>query len=218
MKIQEFFDKAYYINLDSRPERRYLFEQEMKSAGLDDFFERVSAEDGTHEADDIRRHAYCSLTYMKLFHKIYEEGHERVLIFEDDAVFVNHPHVTGIEIVENALDQIDNFPDWDMLYFGGHPSTLKLVSPNLSETETILGTHAIGYTRKAIEKIFPYTPFVDSAIDGWLCNHTEIKKYLAYPLALAQREGGSDLDRYGKSLGPSHFLESYKRAEQKWTM
>lgn len=215
MKIQDFFDKAYYINLDKRTDRKKLFEQEMKSVGLDNFFERVSAEDGTHETEDVKRHAYCSLTYMKLFHKIYEAGYERVLIFEDDAEFVNHPTITGLQIMENALEQISTFPDWDLLYFGGHPSRLNLVSPNLSQTDTILGTHAIGYTRKGIEKIFPYEPFKDSAIDGWLCNHTEIKKYLAYPLAVAQREGGSDLDRYGKSLGPSHFLNSYKVAEER---
>lgn len=214
MKIQEFFDKGYYINLDSRPERRQLFEQEMKSVGLGNFFERVSAEDGTHEVEDIKRHAYCSLTYMKLFHKIYQEGHERVVIFEDDAVFVNHPTISGIQIVENALDQIKDFSDWDLLYFGGHPVAINLVAPNLSQTDVILATHAIGYTRKGIEKILPYEPFKDSAIDGWLSNHTEIKKYLAYPLAIAQREGASDLDAHGLALGPTHFLHSYHRAEQ----
>jgi hypothetical protein len=215
MKIQEFFDKAYYINLDKRTERKILFEEEMKSVGLSDFFERVSAEDGTHEIEDIKRHAYCSLTYMKLFRKIYEAGYERVLIFEDDAVFVNHSTISGIEIMENALEQINDFPDWDLLYFGGHPLSINLVAPNLSKTDVILATHAIGYTRKGIEKILPYEPFKDSAIDGWLSNHTEIQKYLVYPLAIAQRQGSSDLDAFGNSMGPAHFLESYRIAKQR---
>jgi hypothetical protein len=216
MKIDKFFQKAYYINLDRRSDRKSHFEKEISKVGLENFFERFSAHDGINEPDHMKRHYYCGSSYMQLFKKIIDEGHDRVLIFEDDIMFYNDGPRTAIEIIESALEDIQKFPDWDMLYFGGHPiGIMHKVSDNLSVPEKILAMHATGYTRKGIEKILPYKPFADSAIDGWVSARPHIRKYITNELAVAQMDGDSDLNAFGKSDGPSGYLTSYKKVKFK---
>ncbi len=212
MKINEFFEKGYYINLDRRPDRRIDFENEMSKYNLKDFFERVSAEDSINEPDPIKKHYYCAATYYKLFKKIYDEGYERVVIFEDDAYFYDNPkELPGMILCENALDELEEFPDWQMIYFGGHPiREVDIVSKTLMKAPTILTTHAIGYKRSAIKRILDeYQPFADCAIDGWLGQRHNIIKYLVNPIAVPQRDGISDLDAHGNSVGVVIFKSSY---------
>lgn len=211
MKINEFFNKGFYINLDRRLDRKQQFENEVSKVGLLDFFERFSAHDGSHETDPMKRHYYCGSSYINLFRKILNEGYEKVLIFEDDIVFYNEGSKPAIQIMEQALDEIQNFSDWDLLYFGGHPSEiLYKVSDILSIPQGVLTTHAVGYTRKGIEKIIKYKPFSDSAIDGWISVRPQIRKYITNELAISQSDGDSDLDASGKSVGPFGFANSYK--------
>ena len=211
MKINEFFEKGFYINLDRRPDRRAEFENEMEKYGLKDFFERVSADDSIVEPDPIRKHYYCASTFFKLFKRIYDEGYERVTIFEDDAYFYDEGSNKGHELVERALDELNNFPDWEMIYFGGHPiREVDIVSETLMDAPTILTLHAVGYTRKAVKGILDeYVPFQDCAIDGWLGQRHHIKKYLVHPIAMPQRDGKSDLDASGNSVGVQIFKSSY---------
>lgn len=213
MKIQDFFEKGYYINLDRRVDRRIQFEEEMSKYGLSDFFERVSAEDSINEPDFIKKHSYCALTYYNLFKRIYDDGYEHVLIFEDDAYFYDGPdELKGIQLVQNALDELIEFKDWDMIYLGGHPiHEVQIVSNTLMRAPTILTTHAVGYKRNVIKRVLDeYKPFVDSAIDGWYGQRHDIIKYLVYPIAVPQRDSISDLDQNGSGVGISGFKDSYR--------
>jgi hypothetical protein len=212
MKINDFFEKGFYINLDRRPDRREQFENEMDKYGLKDFFERIPGEDSINEPDYIKKHAYCALAFYKLYERIYKEGYEKVIIFEDDAYFYNDPNeLPGIQLAENALDELQNFPDWQMVYFGGHPiREVDIVSKTLMRAPTILTTHAVGYKREAIKVILDlYKPFTDSAIDGWIGQRHDIIKYLVNPIAIPQIEGKSDLDASGNGVGLFTFQTSY---------
>jgi hypothetical protein len=214
MKISERFKKGYYINLDRRTDRKANFEKEMENAGLKNFFERVSAEDGINEKDAILRHCYCASTYFKLFKKVYEEGDEEVLIFEDDAFFYNGGKENGLDIAEKALTQLsENKPEWDIFYFGGLPtSPIKPISKNLGYCDSVLATHAAVYKRSLIKRVLEqYKPFLDAAIDGWYAGKKDIKKIIITPLAVPQREGVSDLDAWGRSVGPGGYLADYKK-------
>ena len=216
MKVDQFFQKAYYINLDRRTDRKEQFEAEIKRVGLSHFFERFSAHDGIDEPDSSKRHHYCGSSYIRLLNKILQEGYERVLILEDDAIFYDGGPKPAIEIMEAALDEIQQFPDWDMLYFGGHPiNGMIQVSEHLSMPEVVLAMHATGYTRKGIEKIIRYRPFSDSPIDGWVSARPHIIKYMTNWLVSSQSYGQSDLDASGKSVGVDGFLDSYKRVKVK---
>ena len=43
MKIQDFFKESFYINLDSRTDRKEQFVNEIKEYGLTDFIKRSPA-------------------------------------------------------------------------------------------------------------------------------------------------------------------------------
>jgi hypothetical protein len=213
MKINEFFQKGYYINLDRREDRKIQFETEMEKYNLKDFFERFSGIDSINEPDPINKHYYCAQTFFNLYKKIYDEGYENVVIFEDDAYFYNDVNqLPGSVLVENALDEIQNFSDWQMIYFGGHPiREVDVVSKTLLRSPTILTSHAVGYKRSVIKRILDeYHPFVDCALDGWLGQRHDIVKYLVNPIAMPQREGKSDLDASGNSVGVVIFKSSYE--------
>lgn len=213
MKIDQFFQKGFYINLDRRPDRKQQFEDEIKRVNLEGFFERVSGLDSINEPDVLRRHNYCGQTFHDLFKRIQSENWEQVLIFEDDAYFYDGGLIPGLQLVENSLDQLQNFSDWDMIYFGGYvfDNPAIKVSENLLKVKTVLTCHAIGVNRKGVEKILKYRPFVDCPIDGWLGERENIIKYVVYPLAVPQRGGKSDLDAFNFSPEINHWLYSYQR-------
>lgn len=214
MKIENFFDKGYYINLDRRTDRRQHFEQEISKIGLRHFFERFSGHDNLYEfkSDDIlHKHHWCGSSYHRLFKIIAEKNIQKVIVFEDDIIFYNEGSKPALQIIEEALDDIQNIPDWDIIYFGGHPcEPVYKITENISTPKFMLGMHAVGYSRRAIETMLTYKPFEDSAIDGWLSSRANLKKYMTNFLAIAQADGTSDLDASGKSVGLNDFVRKYK--------
>lgn len=213
MKINEFFEKGYYINLDRRTDRNDLFKAEIERVGLSEFFERVSAEDGITEPDVLKRHYYCAYTHYKLFQRIYEEGYERVLVFEDDAFFYDEGIKSSLELINDALDELQNFPDWDMVYLGGCPLTpIKKVSNTLCLAGTVLNTHAIGFKRSTVKFILDkYVPFQDSFIDSWYGAYPILKKYIVNPIAVPQNSTSSDLDAYGHRANMRTYFDCYRK-------
>jgi hypothetical protein len=212
MRIPDFFNKGYYINLDRRFDRREQFEGEMAKHDLTNFFERVSAFDGAHETEWNRKHYYCGWTFHELLKKAYQDGHERIVIFEDDAIF----YKDGKSHVESALDQLQNVVDWDLIYFGGHVigNPNKKISDNLIQPNIVLTAHAVGYSRKGIEKLLGYEPFKDSALDGWIGDRPHIKKYLVWPMSVIQRgDTTSDLDATKWTPTTEFWKNSYDRVE-----
>jgi hypothetical protein len=211
MKINDFFEKGYYINLDRRPDRRAEFEAEVKKAGLENFFERVCGIDGINEPAELKKHNYCGATFAKIFKMAEKAGYERFVIFEDDIQFYDRDGISATEIVEKALDQIQQFPDWHMLYFGCYTfgKIVPQVSENLLKTNEILTMHAVGFNKTGIYKFLQYDPFFHCPIDGWLGEREELNKYIAYPIAIIQRESKSDLDAWGWAPTPRHWEENF---------
>jgi len=211
MKIRDFFQKGYYINLDRRTDRREHFEAEMRRVGLEGFFERVP---GIEAPADIGmlKHGYYGDVHHSILKRAKEAGYERIVLFEDDMMFYDDGETPGLELVERSLDQLQKISDWDIIYFGGHPtsSEISLVDENLCKLDSgVLTTHAMGYHIRGIEKTLPYVPYQDSAIDQWLACRSSIQKYMTYPLACPQIAGVSDLDAWGSSPGPLHFVSTY---------
>lgn len=219
MKITEFFQKGYYINLPSRPERKARFEQEMTRAGLGGFFEwspgvsdmeRARAAQ-PHEKEYVHRGLCCSKAFYNVFQKIKDSGVERAVVFEDDAKI----EPEGLRLVESALDQLQSFPNWDMIYFGGLviDNKVERVSENLVRANTILTLHAVGYNKKCIDHLLTYVPYRDCIYDGWIGDHHNLEKYIVYPMAMTQHEGPSDIDVSGNALTANHWKSAYNKLE-----
>jgi GR25 family glycosyltransferase involved in LPS biosynthesis len=208
MKIQDFFKKGYYINLDKRPERRECFLSDMQKVGLDSFFERFPA--FYHGAGDFKyntTHQACGRSTVTAIKQAYDAGYENLLIFEDDAYFLEG----GLEAVERSLDTLAKIEDWDLIYFGGmiQDHELNLVGDSLLKQDKLLTTHALGYNRKTMAEIIDFWKWDvgGAAIDGWYAEVGRWKKFVTYPLAVVQYEHRpSDLNG-----GISAGLEDYTR-------
>lgn len=212
MKIENFFSKIVYINLDHRTDRKELFEQEMEKLGINSYL-RVpgiypNTKDNTVEIGRSR-HIACGTVHRSIIQSAKDENLDNILIFEDDVTFVEN----SLEIIENALETLNSVDDWDLLYLSGIviDKNLKYFSDNLVNANTILANHAYGISKRAYDRALAYKPETDCAIDGWFGQQTDesmvigskFKKYLVYPLTCHQRYILSDIDFNSEGI-PSH--------------
>jgi GR25 family glycosyltransferase involved in LPS biosynthesis len=231
MKIQDFFSEAFYINLDSRPDRKTIFEEELKKYGLETFVKRFSGcipklDDvyGDNAKMSYRKHGACGRSHKNIVQYAKEKNLDNVLIFEDDAIFYNDGEESGIKLVESALDTLADTPIWDLFYMGGIIIQDEINEPNgnLLLVENVLTTHAWAINKKCYDYVLKYRPGdgyekeFDSPIDGCLGRHIDLNKYLVYPLAVYQRENtisDCDLrDGVGRlTVGVSPWLQNYQK-------
>ena len=126
MKIRDFVNKGYYINLDYKTERNEKTRQELENYNLLDFVERVSAVAAFNEtvkceygSDDWKKCVDgCTQSHLKIIREAKENNYERILVFEDDIYFYNGGFTHSMDIIESAIDEIQD-KDWEILYLGG---------------------------------------------------------------------------------------------------
>jgi GR25 family glycosyltransferase involved in LPS biosynthesis len=105
MKVNEYFDRVVVINLDRRPDRMLKLGAQLDELGIQ--YERFSAIDG--KAEGIAPMEAGKLSHLKV---IQELNGEKVLILEDDALFVD-----GFQ--ERFDAEMETLPeDWDVFYLG----------------------------------------------------------------------------------------------------
>jgi GR25 family glycosyltransferase involved in LPS biosynthesis len=219
MKLNEFFEKAFYINLDRRTDRREQFETEMKAVGLEGWVTRVPGipyTKGAHlkpDCDQCDRHAACGTVHRSIIQSAKDNGLKNILIFEDDVTFYNEGPLSGIEVIEKSIDQLAQQSSWDVFHLSAFFTTneLTLVSPNLISTATCLTAHAYAINHTGYDYLLEYNPLTDCPFDGWMGQRPFIKKFVTYPLAIYQRDGDSDLDAFGKSSGIGPYIENYNK-------
>jgi hypothetical protein len=120
MKINEFFENAYYLNLDRRPDRKSDFEKEMRKYQLEKFVNRRVSVDANLHMNEIYRNMgwfrqhFCSLSFYKIFREAYHKNYKSVAVFEDDFTIVNSNYTNGIRNIEKALDQLSIIENWDI--------------------------------------------------------------------------------------------------------
>jgi GR25 family glycosyltransferase involved in LPS biosynthesis len=201
MKIEKFFKEIFYINLDSRPDRKQQFENEIAKYSFSNFVQRFSA--CIPKIDDVgddyellgyRKHGACGRSHKTLIEYAKNKNLENIFIFEDDAIFYNTTK-NAIDIIENSLNTLSTISDWDLFYMGGIIIDEEINNPidNLLKVDKILTTHAWGINKRCYDTILKYRPGdgyskeFDSPIDGNVGLNTYLNKYLVYPLAVYQR-------------------------------
>jgi hypothetical protein len=216
MKIQEFFDAGFYLNLDFRTDRNNHITKLLKSVGLDNFVKRISAIDGSINPDPVLRQHYCSATHHKAFTSAKEQGNKKIVVFEDDFDFYNTEEYKGLDIIEKGLDQLTKIEDWDIVYFGGYifDKEIKKVSDNLLKVNTILALHGYGVSSTGLDKLLTHKPFMDCALDGWVGDKMYINKYVIYPMASYQIKTKSNLDAFYETPPIDHWKINYISPEK----
>jgi GR25 family glycosyltransferase involved in LPS biosynthesis len=203
MKIEEFFDAGYYINLDRRTDRKQQFEEEVSKLNLIEFFKRFSGVEANIEDIDpddqlrisYRKHGACGESHVNIIKQAIERNLNNVVIFEDDIKLYDDGPESSKSIIESGLDTLYTIPDWDIVYFGAiiKDFEVKAVGKNLVKAEGLLTTHAWGINSTIFHKFLNYkpnngsSPDFDGPIDSCFGNDSSLNKYVINPLTVYQR-------------------------------
>jgi GR25 family glycosyltransferase involved in LPS biosynthesis len=221
MKLNDFVDKGYYINLDYKTERNEKTKQELEKYNLQYLVERVSAVAAfnatikcEYGSDDWKKCVDgCTQSHLKIINEAKEKNYERILVFEDDIYFYNGGFTHSIDIIESAINEIKD-KDWEILYLGGSllDQYVTQVDRHLIKVEGMNTSHAFILNHTAYDILinrYHYAYPMDVLLSANLT-----KKYSVYPVAVTQRGGDvSDIGGHD-SFGPSGFINSYLKPIQ----
>lgn len=194
MNILKHFDRVYCINMDKRPDRWKQAQVEFKKIGIESDVIRWSG----IENDD--GNLGCTLSHKTLIEHCKSEGYSKVLIFEDDVLFVE----TDTSKLEEAFDELDMIGNWDLFYIGvtmaPQLSSFIRVTKNILNTRFAYTTHAYAVNSQA------FTPMIEAwertissghnIVDTTLCSQIvqgRGKSFVMDPIYAIQQPGVSDI-------------------------
>lgn len=184
MTLDTFFDKIFYINLDEDVSRNQSMIDQFNKYGISNY-ERISATKLTEIPDKFYWRNFnierLSVKYIlgslgarnshyKIMATALERDYSKILILEDDVVFLEDPN----DILEKNKEQLSS---WDMLYFGGTEE------PHFGGQ--IVCAHAYAMNRKLIEEAYFMLPSSGMEVDNFYAkvlfhmsyNYNKIGKY-----------------------------------------
>ena len=207
---------AYYINLDSRPDRKQHIENQMNIIGIN--VERFKAIKLTNGAIG------CSMSHLKILEIAKANNFPHILIVEDDILFTN-PSL--------FIKQLNSFlvyhKDFDVVLISGNnlPPYKKIddtciqVTRCQTTTGYLVQNHyfdtLINNYREGIQKLMKNpTNHALYAIDKYWFKLQELDKwYLIIPLSVTQREDDSDIEKRPTNYSRV-MLDLDKEAFFKW--
>lgn len=205
MKIESFFEEAFYINVDERLDRQQHMTAELSKHGLEGFVKRYSA-----IKPEVKTPQTCVIASGESHRNIIQYAKDKdlnnILIFEDDVFF----KPGGMTIIEESLESLSKV-DWDVYYFSSNifDNPLKLVGENLLRVDGCYCVHAYAVNKKAYDRLLKYNPHTDVPVDAYITS-SPFNKYAGYPLAVSQYDSVSD--NVGGFIGyDSIFEDVYSR-------
>lgn len=151
-----YFDRVCVVNLDRRPDRRQEFFDGVPGDWPFKPPERIKALDGKKSfVPNFWKNGQgawgCYRTHVRIIEDALNDGLDRVLLLEDDAVF--RPDFT-----ERAIRFLNALPDkWDMIYFGGQhlreaQGGPRRLNDNVYEPFNVNRTHAFAVSLQPSEE------------------------------------------------------------------
>jgi len=166
--IRDFYDKSFFINLNSRKDRLAEVQKELMCFDID--ATRIPGINGN--PDNIKTKLLpgevgCALSHLECFKRA--EGNEIILILEDDVEFRVGANALFDKWVVNVPD------DWDILFLGGnhwgydlslrkHPK-LHHVGGNVYKTDHTITNHAYFIRGKVITWMIERIPRMELPVD-----------------------------------------------------
>ncbi len=203
-KLWYFFDEIRCINLVSR-EDRY---ESSKS-----IFDKYEIPVKYFKANKHPKGGEygCFDSHIKVIKEAYNNGAERVLIFEDD---INATNYLTQKNLKRAINFMKCNKDWDLFYLGAYPYILWHRSERTKHDGIYklrsIGTHCYVVNRSAMKKLMNLK-YERIPIDIYLVNHFH-KSYALYPMLFTQNlKLDSDLKSNDNFDGRSiyHWTEVY---------
>ena len=219
MNSIEDIKHAFYINLDSRPDRKIHVEEQLKQIGINATrFNAIKLSNGA---------LGCSMSHLKCLEIAKLNNWSHLLIIEDDIKFI-YP-----ELLKNQLNTfLKNHKSWDVVLIGGNnvPPYTKVddtcikVSSCQTTTGYLVNSHyydkLIDNFRTGIKKLlsFPDQHRIYAIDKFWFALQKQDSWYLIIPLTVTQRDDYSDIEK--RQTNYSHVMldldkKSFFKAKRK---
>lgn len=193
--LNEIFDRIVVLNLDKRTDRLEAFDKQAKEIGFT--YERFAA----FEADPPKftlRDA-CKKGHQTIMKQAIDDGVNNLLIFEDDALFVE-------DFNAKLADVYNKIPaDWDMFYLGAWHLHFKPYTEGVVKMVENYSAHAYGISKKYLSKAYDSTFHVWPVDMALAAKHPHIQAYCAKPALVGQAPGYSDIEREYRDV-TEHYL------------
>ncbi len=211
-------EKAVYINVDTRTDRRISFEKQTSNFQFP--IERISAtvlseEDiktlGITKNKDPRQHFKVAGAYShyNIISEAQKQNLSNILIFEDDCIFME-----GFEKkFKNLLSELPN-QNWDILYLGGEPNNDCIkVTENIYEcTGGVYGAHAYLVNNVFFDKLLSYNPKDFTTIDYFYVNFPMDRMFYISKECLVYQDDESFSDLWGdRPKRRKNYDDAYKK-------
>lgn len=183
-----FFDRVYCISLVNREDRRREARQQFARVGL---LERVEFVLVDKRRDNPEQGIYES--HLLCMQRGLAHGARRILIFEDDVVFLH----CSAERLGELVRFMQEHSCWDMFFLGCMVRRCRKL-PGLAVAH--IGyrslTHAYAITREYAELLTRKYPWHQVAYDDFLRDLKSERMYMACPAIAFQSDSPSDNDPY----------------------
>ncbi len=209
-RIFGVYDAAYYLNLDSRGDRRSLIETDLRSLNIK--ATRISAfrpDIGSRSCLELSAGQYgCKVSHIEAILLGIRDVHRSILIMEDDVRF----HPKFLDYVDSIREALET-ETWDLFfYYATSQRRYETVAPGVCRAATAL-THCYGIHSRAYFRVLSRLLRSDRPID-LAYRELALKReltVLAPSIDLAfQRNGFSDI--LGCEVDESRFHLEQVRA------
>lgn len=176
MKIFDYIDAAYYINLDYRIDRKEAFKKQIDKLGIP-----VTRFNAVQFKKDELENPFnsgvwhkimgCALSHQSIIKQAKELNLQNVWIFEDDCVFIEG----FIEKAQKCINDLKNV-EWNMFYFGGELNKkVEPYSDSIVKVNGVYGAHSYLVNHTFYNKLLEI-PFTTGPIDIVYLNYPESSK------------------------------------------
>ncbi len=197
MRVNDFFDQIFFINLRRRTDRLREINQELEKHGI--WAEMVEAIDGNDldeptvmSADGLlpsRGDIACALSHAKVCRMAKERGLKNYLILEDDC-----------QMIPDFNDRFENYSlqvplDFGLLYLGGsHNGKTYTVRENLVRVTKTFTTHAMGVNHRIYDALIEAWEKKNEKVDVAAASlQGRFNCYAFNPFIVGQRPSHSDI-------------------------
>ena len=199
-------DNIYYINLDTRTDRKTHVEDELNKMGWNNFtrFNAIKNKDGR---------VGCSMSHLKLLQMAKEKNLDYIVIIEDDIEF------TQPELYNNMLKQFKNMDmDYDVLLLAGNvrpPFIQKKdfvfqIKKSFTTTGYIVKKHyydtLIENFKQGIMNLMKYPDkhYLYAIDTNWFKLQERDNWYIFFPRTITQMPDYSDIE--GRTINYNHLM------------
>lgn len=233
MKLTDYFQQIYILNLPERQDRREATIAELKSIGITlapgkvEFFPAIRPE--TAEPFHKKGSKGCFLSTLAILKKAKAQGEANVLILQDDIQF---PHFFTLH-EDDLLNRLSEL-NWDIAQFGYQPGSVDGIDqdPSLAEwkdtSSQIIGAHFVGFNGKSIDRFIQFLegllerprdhpqggPMpIDGAFTVFRRQNSDVVRVIALPSFGYQRSSRSDVTTKWFDRLPvlSRMAQSYRK-------